>query len=253
MADGFVIRAEWNAREVRTLLTRLAPKQWAFATSLALNLTAREVKAAEVAEMRRVFDRPRRFTLNSLQLHASTKRNHEARVWFKDPNIREGKHYLDAEVHGGVRRDTRFERALQRKGFLRRGRHLVPAGGAERDASTGNVRAGLQARILSQLHAQYDPAQNETAKSKRRNRRAREGRFFYGNPHGFGYGVWERVRGGRVLGGRMKSSIRPVFLETRPNRYRIRFPFFAVADRTMRQAFAPAFVKAIERTAATAR
>lgn len=248
----YSIKAEWNSRDVHALLAALAPRQWQFATALALTRTAGHVRTAEIQEMRTVFDRPTPFTLNSLRTERATRDQLHARVWFRDRNLTDDRHYLDPQVHGGERRDKRFERALQLKGHLTKGKQLVPASGAPTDAY-GNVRRGLHSRVLSQLRAQRDPTANETDRSRRRNRRKLAGRYFYGNPGGRGWGVWERIGGGRVLGGRMGNRLVPVFLEQRKNQYRPRFAFFAVAERVAGNHIQGEFSKAADHTIRTAR
>src|ERR1035441_633525 len=58
-------------------------RQLPFATAKALTRTAQLIKAAEVDEMRRVFDRPTPWTLNSVFITPATKDNLIARVWLK--------------------------------------------------------------------------------------------------------------------------------------------------------------------------
>jgi hypothetical protein len=246
------LQAQWDSRQVQVALAALAPRQWAFATALALSRVGQEVKDREKAAMQRVFDRPTAFTLNSLRVERARRDRLHARVWFKDTRLAEAGHYLEPQVHGGERRDKQFERDLQRKGFLGRGKQLVPTSAAPLDAH-GNVRGGLRTRILSQLRAHHDPLQNETAKSRRRNRNKAAGRYFYGNPQGMGWGVWERVRGGRVLGGRMSNRLVPIFRETRKNQYRPRFPFFDIAQATTDAEMQRAFEHAAAFTLRTAR
>ena len=53
------------------LLDVVRLKQLPFATSLAINNTAKKVKESQQKEMRDVFDRPNQFTLNSLFIKPS--------------------------------------------------------------------------------------------------------------------------------------------------------------------------------------
>ena len=65
-------------------LDRLEREQLPFAAAFALTKTAEEIKKQLQAEMREVFDRPTRYTINSLFLEAATKDRMQARVWIKD-------------------------------------------------------------------------------------------------------------------------------------------------------------------------
>jgi hypothetical protein len=215
---------------------------------MALTQTAKHVKGAELETMRGVFDRPTPFTMNALYIQGATRDRQEARVWFKDfaPKGTPAGKYLLPQVHGGERSDTRFERSLQRAGYLSKGKQLVPASGAPRDAY-GNVQRGMYTRILSQLRASADPMQHSRRRKSRR-QRARGGTFFYGNPGGKGRGIYARYH--FAFG----NTVRPIFLEMR-NRptYRKRFAFFAVAERTAGTHMATEFNKAADFTLRTAR
>lgn len=242
------VRAQWDSRTVKAALSALQPRQWAFATAMALTQTAKHVKGAELETMRGVFDRPTPFTMNALYIQGATRDRQEARVWFKDfaPKGTPAGKYLLPQVHGGQRPDTRFERSLQRAGYLSRGKQLVPASGASRDAY-GNVHRTLFTRILSQLRASADPAQN-TPRRKNRRQRARGGTFFYGNPGGRGRGVWARYN--FAFG----NTVRPIFIEMRQRpTYRARFAFFTVAERVADQRIGDEFNKAAQETLRTAR
>lgn len=169
------IKAEWNSRDVKVALAALAPRQWAFATALALTKTGQSVQSAEKGEMRSVFDRPTPFTLNSLRLSPATRQRQEAHVWFKDPpRLTETQHYLLPQVYGGARRFKRFESLLMRAGFLPKGKALVPASGAPLDAY-GNVSRGVYARIYADLKASPVGA-NRSATRKRSRKDAASGR-----------------------------------------------------------------------------
>lgn len=246
-SSGFAVVAKWDSRQVKAALARLAPKQWAFASAVALTRTAGRVRVAEQAEMRRVFDRPTPFTMNSLYMKSATRSNQEARVWFKDfaPKGTPAGKYLLPEVHGGDRAHKRFELLLQHAGLLPAGRSLVPASAAPLD-QYGNVARGLYTKILSQLRAQFDPANN--TKRRRQGRRQWGGQYFYGNPGGKGRGIWERFT--FAFG----SAVKPVFIEVSGTpSYRSRFDFFGVAERVAGIAFVEEFDKAASETLRTAR
>jgi hypothetical protein len=242
----FAIQARFDGRDLIAARQALDPKQWAFATALTLTRLGQRVEAAERETMQKKFDRPTPFTLNSLRLQPATKTRLEARVWFKDPpRLTDLEHYLIPEVSGGDRPVKRFERSLQRAGFLARGHELVPAFGAPRDAY-GNVSRGFYSRLYSQLKASPVGA-NETARSRGRKGAARGGKFFYGNPGNKGRGIWER------FGFSFGSAVRPVFLEVREASYKPIFPFFDIAEQTVGDGYQAEFARSVDETMRTAK
>jgi hypothetical protein len=246
----YSVAARWDSRNLDVLLARLGPKQMQFATALMLTRTGGHVKAAEEAEMPRAFDRPTPFTLHSVFLKPATKSHLEALVWFKDwaPKGTPAGEYLKAEVFGGERKQKRFEKGLVAAGLLKGGQELVPASGVPLDAF-GNVPRTIYNRILSQLHAQNDRAQNETARSRARNPKNRSsgGRYFFGDPGHRGIGIWERFT--FAVG----SAIRPVFIATTPPVYHERFAFFSVAEQAVEANYMTEFDRAADETQRTAR
>lgn len=247
--SAFAVTAHWDSRQVKTLLAALEPRQWAFATALTLTRVAQRVRATEVDAMKRDFDRPTPFTLNSLYLTAATRQQPEARVWFKDPpRLSEMQHYLLPEVYGGDRRFKRFESTLMRAGRLPRGRALVPASGAPSDAY-GNVQRNIYARVYADLQASPIGANRRDVRGRSRAdaRSGRDRRYFYGNPGGKGRGIWQRFS--FAFG----NTVRPVFLETAPPTYRERFQFFVIGERTAETYFGQEFDKAAAETLRTAR
>ncbi|UWQ77618.1 hypothetical protein K3725_09810 [Leisingera sp. S132] len=95
-----VLNISANFDEAERLLSDLARKQLPYATSLALNETAQEVREAEEREIENVFDRPTRFTKRGLFLRRATKIRLTATVGVK----RVQSEYLKMQVTGGVRR-----------------------------------------------------------------------------------------------------------------------------------------------------
>lgn len=239
-------------------LERLIPKirwwqreQLPFATALALTRTAQAVKTAEVAEMQRVFDRPKPYTLNSLYVRPATKVRLQATVKLKDDAAggTPAAKYLGAEIAGGTRLQKRFERALILRGLMPANSYAVPGRGVRLD-QYGNISAGTILQILSALGAGELTAgymANRTERSARRlGRRRRD--FFVGRPGGgrLPLGVWERIKSGSV------TRVVPVLIFVRGPHYRARFGFEAVAQRTIDEQFPVQFARAWEQALATA-
>lgn len=218
-------------------------RQVPFVLSLTLNRTAQDVRKAEQSEMRTVFDRPTRFTLNSLFLQAATKQKLEARVWVKDTERPD--HYLLPQITGGSRPLKRFEQLLVQRGVMRAGERAVPGGAAKLDAY-GNMSRGQIVKILSQLQAfnlsGFDA--NATNSKRSRAKRARETYFVSTGKgtHPFGghswskgrmmqelpRGVWVRTPH-EVLG----SKVAPVLIFVDRTTYSRRFRFDEIAGQTV--------------------
>lgn len=240
MPVEFVIRENLDAvrREIRDFSDRQVP----FAIRLALNATAVEGRDRVRDEMDRVFDRPTRYTRNSLFVRFAGRASAEASV-----NIKEfgGKgtpafKYLAPQIAGGERRAKRFERALQSAGVLPSGMFAVPGARARLDAH-GNMNRGQITKILSYLRASSDPMQNRGAGPGKRVRRA--DRYFAGSFNGGPDGIWQVF----------DDHARPIMLFVDRARYTPRLPFVDLVHDTVDDRFGDHFVSALRRAHATAR
>jgi hypothetical protein len=229
-----------NIKDVIGRLNDLQRRHVPFATALALTRTAQEVRKAEVQEMKRVFDRPTPFTLNSLYLKPATKADLTAKIWVKEIFSRKD-HYLRPEIFGGARRLKGFERLLMRKGLLPTGWMAVPGAGAKLDAY-GNISGAQMVQILSALKAlgEQGYAANRTKDSAKR-RRGKQAELFVGRPGGgrLPNGVWQRFRFAHG------SAIKPILIFIRGPRYTERFDFFGVGNRTAARVFSGLFEQAL--------
>lgn len=216
--------------------------QMPFALALAITRTAQDVQKAERDEMGSVFDRPTRYTLNSLFLKRATKQTLEARVWLKDyyePN------FLLPQIEGGARRQKRFEQLLVQRGAMASGERAVPGEGASLD-TYGNMSRGQIVKILSQVKAFNLAGANQNASGSKRSkaRRSREEYFISTGKgaHPRGRGAW---KGGqhaqhlprgiwvRTSFGAWGTAVKPVLLFVSRATYRVRFRFFDVANTTV--------------------
>lgn len=236
--EGFTIDVRSN---VDMLLRRLGEYQHEsapFWTAYALTKTAEDIKASEIEVISEVFDRPTRFTLNSLYVKPATKRDLRATVMFKEgfgsvPAWR----YLGPQVMGGPRDKKSHERALERAGIIADDEYCVPGKGVKLDAH-GNVSGSLITRMLSSLGANPDPMSNTTERSKRRN--PKRGTFFVLRGHRSAPdGIYERRSGARALVATL------IFV--RQPRYDKRFPFHETAQQIFRLRFAANFREAVMR------
>ncbi|QPC43996.1 hypothetical protein HW532_15640 [Kaustia mangrovi] len=229
----FEIDAKWRDAQVKRLLWRLESRQWPFAIAMALTRIGKRVKSAERDEMKRVFDRPTPYTLNSLRLEPATKSDLQARIWFREfagkgtPAAK----YLLPQVYGGSRVEKRFERRIGLG-------YLMPTTAAPLDRY-GNVRRSIYSKILSGVGAQGDPYQNSPRGSRKRKT------YFRGTPRGHGVpGIWERQG---------RDRLRPIFIAIPSPSYSPRFAFFGVAERSVNEHWEVEFNTAIQRALGTSR
>ncbi|MEX0745690.1 MAG: hypothetical protein WD118_08810 [Phycisphaeraceae bacterium] len=237
-AFGFTVDVRSNVADVLRAVDDLQRNKVPFYTAYALTKTAQDVRAAQYASMREVFDRPTRFTLNSLFVRPATKHNLTAIVFFKEgfgsvPAFR----YLGPQVVGGARVKKSHERALERAGILKSGEFVVPGEGVKLDAH-GNMRGGDITRILSMLGASPDPTQNTTARSRRTRKGRARGSYFVLRDRGAPDGIYHRSG---------LREIKPVMIFVRRPQYRKRLPWEQTARRVVQQRFAHHFREGVRR------
>jgi len=231
-----------TAQSFARQLTDIQKRQMPFARVVAATRSAKVAQADLKAAMPQVFDRPTRFTVNSLWTSPATKANPVAEVFFKDaiPRERAAGEYLKPQVHGGPRPLKRFERRLRDRGHLRPGEFVVPARGFRLNRY-GNVSAGTIQKILSNLGAQRDFEQNTTAKSAKR-RGPKAAVYFVPRSNArLPRGIYER-RGKRI---------KAVFVFVRQPVYRARFDFYGIGMASARRAYPVEFQKALAQAVRT--
>ena len=231
----------------RALVDRFSERRLNAAAASALTRTALDVKAAEVREMRRVFDRPTPYTLNSVYVKPATANRLVADVWLKDDRAGSGTpatYFLGPEVEGGTRRAKGFERSLQIVGLLPAGWFAAPAAGARLDGY-GNVSKGQIIQILSQLRVTlvsgFTRNMSFDARKQIATQRKAGGRYFavkVGAKGRLAPGIYIRELTGR--------NITPVFIFVNRATYRPRLDFAGVAEREAAERLPVHLVAAIE-------
>ena len=235
---------------MRDVPARLVP----YAASTALTRTAQIAAKKDLPDaMRAAFDRPTRYTLNSLFVRASTVETLSARVMVKDQTSNGGtvaQDYLLPNVEGGGRKEKRFERSLRYSGILPSGWRAITGTGAPLDAY-GNLKSGEMQRMLSAVGGSFDRAQNRT-KSKRSQRNAKNAPYFVVTPFSGGFsggkyrvkpsimqpGIYKRMGGRKIL-----PAL--IFTATQPQ-YRKRLDFEGVALKAANENFETEFKRAFE-------
>ena len=250
----FAIKHDLNRMIDR--LDAIQKRELPFATLVALNRTARDVKDAEREEMKRVFDRPTPWTLNSLFTKSATRSNLSAQVWIKDEQYKgnPADRYLAPEVYGGGRTWKGFERALIRAGAMRSNQFAVPGSAAKLD-SYGNMSAGQIVQILSQLRAQYvggyESRIGGATKDPKKIARAvkRQGYRIFALTKKRGKllpGVYARYQFAKG------SAVKPLLIYVgRKPQYQVRFKFFEVAERVSAAQFPGQLQRALREAVAS--
>lgn len=215
-------------------------KQIPFAIAKSLTKTAQDIKKDERIEMTRVFDRPTRYTLNSLYVLPARKSKLVAVVKIKDEAIKGNAavKYLKEQMEGGGRSYKGFEKLLISRGQMPSGMYAVPSRTMKLN-KFGNVTNGMIQKILSGLGAQRDIYQRSRSGSKT------HGKYFSGIVSGT-HGIWDvnKLR---------KGLPALLFLFVKRPTYNRRFKFHAVAERTAKRMFTARFNHEMKRALATAR
>ncbi|MCG7520857.1 hypothetical protein [Ruegeria sp. Ofav3-42] len=216
LQKGFKMRlgaglVQSDLKNVLANLNDVERNQVPFASSLALNWTGEEVLAENQELMRRVFDRPVRWTLNAFRLERSNKRKLSASVERKSLPGR--KFYLEVESEGGPRKRTGIESLIiQNMNYRGRVEAIVPTKNAKRNAA-GNVSRAQMNRIVAGVKSQRNGG--AAAASTGARTRKRVGYFVAPAGSKLSPGIYERKSRG----------IRKVmaFSQSAP-RYKKRFP-----------------------------
>ena len=218
----------------------LRKDQVPFATSLAINSTAKKVKANLEKNIEHVFDSPTRTTKNSLYFVASTKKTLTGQVAIKD-KYKTGKtgtppsKYLEPHVAGGSRYRKGSERQLKSTGIMPSNKWMVHGKGARLNKA-GNITHAQYIKMLSAVRGFGEKGYiaNRAANVK--------STPYFVIP---GVGIYKRT-GKRTI----KSQL--IFVSKKPN-YRKRFDFHGIAEQTYDRHFGSEFDKALDYAIRTAR
>lgn len=214
-----------------------------FAGAVALSRSAKRAKEDVKTEIRRVFNNPTPFTVNSVYAKTANKNDLSAKVGLKDwtPKGRGAGRYLQPHIVGGQREDKRSEYLLRQRGLLPSGYQIVPTDYAPLNRY-GNVTKGYMNKILSGLGAQHDAYQN---RNKRSTRSRKKEQYFMAKIDGT-LAIWRRI-------GRKNRGIMPIFIIVRKPRYKVRFKYKEVADNAFFKYFQDEYDRAIEYALKTAK
>ena len=234
-----------GARRASDQLARYE-KQIPFATALALTRTAQIAKREIEKEMSSVFDRPTRWTLNSLRLFPAKKDKLEARVWMKNEADKSSPatRWLNPEIEGGPRQDKASERNLRNRGILPAGKYIAPGKGAKLDRF-GNLTKGTITKALSGVGGFSETGFSANATgSKRSRRKGNAKRYFVIRRGKTPIGIAERTS---------KTQMHVLLAFVGRPSYKRRLDFYGVGDKVVRQHLADEYRKAMEKAMRTAR
>lgn len=223
-----------------------AEKQVTFATAVALTRTAQIAKREVEAEMPKVFDRPTRWTLNSLRLIPAKKDRLVARVEMKNEADKSAPatKWLNPEIEGGPRPAKGSERNLRQKGVLPAGKFIVPGKGAKLDRF-GNMTKGAITKALSGVGGFAEQGYSANATNSRRSRaKGNAKRYFVMKRGSMPIGIAERTSRGRM-------HILLAF--TRQPTYSKRLDFYGIGDKVVKRHLKDEFEKAYAKAMRTAR
>lgn len=252
------IKLSSNFPAVRDALKK-APGQVAYAASVALNKTAETARRDVMDNMKRVFDRPTPWALNSLRVKRATKTNLVAELAFKDKNsVESSRSMIEPHVFGGKRRFKAMESRLWQAGYLPAGWNAVPGAGAKLNAY-GNMSPGQISQVLNVLgtyrEAGYNKADSRTIQrlAKGNVKKGVYGFVYWVNPvdgprraRHLQPGVYQRVS--TPFG----SSLKPVLIFVRRAQYRVRLPFLEVVEAAAAREFPGEFDRAFDQALKTA-
>lgn len=169
-----------------------SPKQIRYASAIALTKTLKLAQYAMQSDMSKVFDRPTEFTKRKGQyVQAAKPNNLTAFLGFQ----RRQSSYLGKESEGGARKNTAYEKALQRAGLMPIGYVAVPARGAPVDAFGGVPKAFIMT-MIRQLVASGHGGPSQRGKNRGvAGSMKKNGVYFVvkpGNVAKLTYGIWRR-------------------------------------------------------------
>jgi hypothetical protein len=173
-----------------------------------------------VGEMKKRFDRPTKWTLNSLRFKLATMDRPEVRIWIMDfaKKGASADEYLTPQIKGGQRGRKRHELKLISAGIMPADMWAVPASSAPLDIY-GNVPMQFINRILHDVRAMGE----QTAKRSYRKRTGwRRDNYFFAAPKAHSM----HLRPGIYW--HLSGAIMPVMIFTRSPSYTVRYPFYEI-------------------------
>ena len=237
------------------LSLRVKQSQVKQAAAWAINETLVKAKDETIAEMRRVFQAPTPWTLNSMRVKRAGPNNLVGSIYFRKEAGKgtPAAKYIQHQIEGGSRQMKRFERALMAMRVLPSGYFAVPGAAAVMDAY-GNMSVGQIKQILSYFSAAEMTSgysANITAKKRERLRRGTKTKrgmeYFVGRPAQgrLPLGIYQRITQ-FARHGDSTSAIKPILIFVKSANYKPRLNFKGVVDRAIAKHWNVEFNRALD-------
>ncbi len=204
------------------------------ATAYTLTDTAWDVVWFVSDRMAVDFDRPTPFALKAFAARKATPENLEALVFAREfaGKGTSAEKYIAPNVFGGPRNARSSERKLRIHDYMLPDEFMVPGKDEPRD-QYGNLPPTLYKRMLSQLQAMGgDVNQNETDRSRKRNKSRVRERYFVPDRQGTKLppGIYRRTK---ISDKPVRYRIELVALFVKNPRYSKRFKYNETADKAI--------------------
>lgn len=259
---GLQVQVQGDFRAVQSLVDRLPPAQVNKRMAIAINKTLGQARSEVRVEMARVFDRPTRWTLDSLTILAAGRRQYTGASRPLPQKFEEGvlifkgeygdlynreRVFMRTQIGGGARNLKPFERRLRKRGILPEGYVVAPGSSVPLDQH-GNVKASEIVKVLAYLGTFNDGGYDANVTWQQKSKMAKGTRkrygfeFFLVMPHLRGAG---RHRGGKLLAPGVwrrvftgfGTAIQPWLMFIRPPNYGPRLDFLGIARRVYERDF----------------
>lgn len=239
-------------------------KQARFAAAVALTRTAKAAQEKTATKMRDVFDRPTRWTMNSLWIKPATRDTLAAMLYLKDRD-QGGKatgtaaSLIGHHWSGGVRQRKKLETWMTRAGLISSTEMIVPGAGARLDAY-GNISRGQLSQMMSQLRLGIDTYSWSSTSARSRRNVKKAGRIFWSRgPQGgqfrprWGRTGPQRLAKGAWIDAGEAVGVRPLLVVISRASYRRRIDMERIVRDTVRARFGAEFDRAYADALRTAR
>mgnify|MGYP000291851663 CR=1 FL=1 len=243
-------------------LDKIHLRQVPFAERQTLNELGQGTKREIDKQILRRIDRPRAYTKRSMRVDFAKKNKPVTRVKVKDTatvtkrGFRGPDQIIGHLFTGGTRKLKGMEILLRKRGILPQNRYIVIGEGAPQDRH-GNIKAGMNIKILSFLQAFKESGfrANADANGRKRigrslNKVARNGSFFVVKKRKIGGlhpGIWARIR---FASG---TALKPMLMFVRKPTYRRIIDIPKTANNHIRKNLNEVFNRQLRKAIATSR
>jgi hypothetical protein len=251
--------------DTKTMLAAMdtSVRQAQYSAMVAVNKSAEIAKEEVRKEMRRVFDRPTPWFMNSLRVKAARDRSKPVAelaykdAWSNSAGEVGGRTMVQPHVDGGNRHYKGMEVRLNRIGILPNGWNTVPGGAAKLDAN-GNMSPGQISQLLNVLGSYTESGFNKAnINTRKRLAKGNAKKNVYGftywvNPVGgmqgrhLQPGVYQRVTTG------FGTSLKPILIFVKQAKYKSRLNFYGIAQGAFSKAYPDQFSTAFDQAMRTA-